>query len=95
MEPTGNTPLSTSTVNYDDSPLAEVEVAGIEYRLDAGHGSALAISSREPGTWTWSPVAEGRWDGVQLRARGLEFTLRETLAKVLAGVMNAREEGLA
>jgi len=95
MQTTENNQVSASTVNYDDSPIAEAEVDGVEYRLDAGHGSAVAISSREAGTWNWAPVCEGRWDGIQLKAKGLAFPLREQLGRALAAVMSSREEGLS
>jgi hypothetical protein len=95
MQAAENSTLSASTVNYDESPIAEAEIDGIEYRMDAGHGSAVAISSREAGTWTWMPLGEGRWDGVQLRCRGLDFPLRERLARALAAVTSVREDGFS
>lgn len=94
MQIAGSAQFSSASINYDEGPLAQAEHGGLEYRLDAGHGSAVAISSREPGTWTWAPVAEGKWDGVQLKARGLDFALREQLSRALSAVMSEREEGL-
>lgn len=87
MQTFENTPVSAEGVNYDDSPIAELEVSGVAYRLDAGRGSAVAVSQREPGTWDWTPVTEGRWDGSRLRAKGLDSEVVMALALALREAM--------
>jgi hypothetical protein len=85
--------VSSETVNYDDAPIAELELDGVAYRLDTGRGSAVAVSQRVAGTWTWTPVAEGRWDGSRLRVKGLEHHVVVELARALGDAMRSREEG--
>lgn len=75
--------VSTDTVSYEEAPIAEIEVEGIEYRVDVGQGSAVALSCRDAGTWTWAPLAEGRWDGSRLRAKGLGFEVVNALSQAL------------
>jgi hypothetical protein len=86
-----NTSLLAESVNYEEAPLAMLEVDGVEYRVDVGHGSAVAVSHRTPGTWDWSLVTEGRWDGYRLKAKSLKHTVLEALAVVLGNAM--REQG--
>jgi hypothetical protein len=63
-------------VNYDSPPLVEVEIDGVDYRLDGGkQGTALCISTRAAGTWDWTFGGEARWDG-DLRSKAFE---RKTL----------------
>ena len=76
-----------SSVNYDEAPVAALEVAGLCYRVDVGHGSAVAISQRPVGTWTWTPLVEGRWDGSRLKAKGLSLEVRTALAEALGSAM--------
>lgn len=76
--------LSLASVSYDEAPIAELSHAGVQYRVDVGHGSAVAISQREEGQWSWRPLIEGRWDGKRLRASSLDFELREALGRCLA-----------
>jgi hypothetical protein len=80
------------SVNYDDVPIAQEEIEGTDYRIDAGLGSAVAISRRESGSWRWAFVAEGRWDGVRLRAKGLGHPVVAPLERALARVMSERQE---
>jgi len=84
--------LSADGMNYEDAPIATLEVDGTEYRLDAGHGSAVAISQRQPGTWGWTPLVEGRWDGSRLRAKCLSHQVNTALAEALSVAMRQREE---
>jgi hypothetical protein len=84
--------LSADRMNYDEAPIVALEVDGIEYRIDTGHGSALAISQREPGTWDWTPVTEGSWDGSRLRAKSLSHRVNTVLAQALGAAMGEREE---
>ena len=92
MQAIENKGISSASVNYDDLPIVELEVDGIAYRLDTGHGSAVAVSQRTVGTWTWIPVTEGRWDGSRLRAKGLDYQVVTALAEALGAAMRNREE---
>ena len=65
MQHTKNITLSSESVNYDDQPIVELEIAGIAYRIDTGHGSAVAVSQRQAGSWTWTPVRRQADDEVQ------------------------------
>jgi hypothetical protein len=91
MEITEN-PEAAGGVNYDDLPIAQEEIDGVDYRIDAGRGSAVAISCREVGSWRWAFVSEGRWDGVRLRAKGLGHPVVAPLERALATVMTERQE---
>src|SRR5579871_3596828 len=71
MNPADSAALDGDSISYDAAPVAEVELDGVEYRVDAGLGSLVAISRREAGTSSWAPVAQARWDGVRLRAKSL------------------------
>ncbi len=84
--------LSASEVNYEEAPLLTLEVESIEYRIDTGYLSAVAISQREPGTSIWVPVTEGRWDGTRLREKRLSHTVNAALAEALRFAMAQREE---
>jgi hypothetical protein len=72
-----------SSIDYDAPPVAELELDGTLYRLDPGFRGAVAVSTREPGTWSWSLVAEGRWDGVRLKAKALHRDIVAALEKAL------------
>jgi hypothetical protein len=84
--------LSADEVSYEDAPIVTLGVDGIEYRIDTGHGSAVAISQRQLGTWDWTPVTEGRWDGSRLRAKCLSHEVNAVLAEALGAAMSEREE---
>jgi hypothetical protein len=84
-------PLPDAHVNYDEPPLVELARDGTDYRLDPGHGSAVAISHRPSGRWQWALLAEGRWDGSRLRAKPLGFELSSVLGQALAEAMRSRE----
>jgi hypothetical protein len=83
--------LDGDSISYDAAPVAEVEIDGLEYRVDAGLGSVVAISRREAGTSSWAPVAQARWDGVRLRAKSLEHPVVSTLERALSRAMANRE----
>lgn len=83
---------ATANVNHDETPIVQLEIEGVDYRIDTGFGSALAISSRAGGTWDWAVLAEGRWDGVRLRAKPLERPLVAVLERALAAAMADRDE---
>lgn len=72
------------SINYDSDPVIEVELEGVDYRLDAGkQGTALCISSRPAGTWDWQFLAEAKWDNLNLRCKELPRPTREELGRAL------------
>lgn len=87
--------LSADGVNYEEAPIVTLEVDGTEYRIDTGQGSAVAISQRQQGTWDWTPVTEGSWDGSRLRAKRLDHQVNTALADALKAAMSEREGGVA
>ncbi len=91
QDPAVNT-VSVDSVSYDEPPLAELEVDGVDYRLDPGRGSAVAVSQRPAGGWDWTPVTEGRWDGSRLRAKGLDPRVVNALTAALSAAMRERRE---
>ena len=86
--------LSADEVSYEEAPIVTLEVDGVEYRIDTGHGSAVAISQRLQGNWDWTPITEGRWDGSRLRAKCLSHQVNTALAEALSAAMREREEGV-
>jgi len=84
--------LSSDGVNYEEAPFVALELEGIEYRVDTGHGSAVAISQRPLGTWNWTPTTEGRWDGSRLRAKCLTHDVNSALAEALSARMRDCDE---
>jgi hypothetical protein len=84
--------LSVDEVSYEEAPIVTLAVEGIEYRIDTGLGSAVAISQRQQGTWQWAPLTQGRWDGRRLRAKCLDQHVSLALAEALGAAMRKREE---
>lgn len=78
-----------SAVDYDSQPVAELELGDTQYRLDPGFRGAIAVSARESGTWSWSVVAEGNWDGVRLKAKALDRAVVAELEKALRSASEA------
>jgi len=77
-------------VNFDEPPLAQVELDGVEYRVDAGRaGTALCVSSRASGSWDWQFCAEARWQTNGLRCKPLSRSVLSELSKALAEVASA------
>jgi len=74
---------SASTVDYDFAPVAELELEGTVYRVDAGFRGAMAISERAAGSWSWAFVTEGRWDGVTFKAKALDRSIVLALERAL------------
>jgi hypothetical protein len=72
-----------SAIDYDHPPVAELELDGAHYRVDAGLGAEVAVSRRSEGSWLWEQLAEGRWDGVRLKAKTLDRVVVEALARAL------------
>ncbi len=84
MNSIGSSSTEGESVNYDSDPILQVEHEGVEYRLDAGkQGTALCISTREPGTWNWSYGGEARWDASSLRCKAFERRTLEQLSREL------------
>ncbi len=79
-----------STIDYDAPPAAELELDGTQYRLDPGFRGVIAVSARTPGTWSWSLVAQGRWDGVRLKAKELHRDIVGALEKALRAAVEER-----
>jgi hypothetical protein len=95
MEFAENGQLDADAVSYDAAPLVEIQVGEVDYRVDTGLGAVVAISQRDTGTSTWSPVAQGRWDGVRLKAKTLGHPVKSALERAIALAMKDREEGFA
>jgi hypothetical protein len=75
-------------VNYDSNPVAQTDIGGTEYRIDAGKGgTAICVSTRMAGTWDWSFLCEARWDGSELRAKALERSIRTELSRALSSAV--------
>src|SRR5207244_10645033 len=94
MEIPQDQPLSADMVSYESAPVAEVQIDDMEYRVDTGLGSVVAISRRAAGASSWVPIAQGRWDGVRLRARALEHAVTAPLERALARAMAEQRDGL-
>lgn len=76
------------SVNFESSPLLEVEIEGTEYRLDAGkQGTALCISTRPTGSWDWAFAAEARWDVGSLRCKAFERRTLDQLSRAFKQVL--------
>ena len=76
------TSSATDTVNYESAPLVEVQIEGVDYRLDAGkQGTAICISTRPAGTWDWAFGGEARWDVGSLRSKAFERRTLDELAR--------------
>jgi hypothetical protein len=72
---------SEASVNYDSPALVQIEIDGVDYRLDGGkQGTALCISTRAAGTWDWTFGGEARWDG-DLRSKAFERRTLGALSK--------------
>lgn len=86
--------FDAASINYDETPIAELSLDGISYRVDVGHGSAVAVSQRAEGAWTWAPLAEGRWDGTRLKSKGLSYDLVTALGAALKEAMTHSTDGM-
>jgi hypothetical protein len=73
-----------SPVNYDESALLEIEIDGTDYRLDVGRaGTALCISTRSSGTWSWRFQGEAKWQNNLLRCKAFDRTVLAQLGTAL------------
>jgi hypothetical protein len=81
-----------SPVNFDEAALVELEVEGVDYRIDAGRaGTALCISQRESGTWDWSFIGEARYAAKVLRCKGLDRGVLDPLSRALNSSLEEME----
>lgn len=79
-------------VNFDEAALLELELDGTDYRLDAGRaGTALCISTRPSGTWSWTFRGEARWQANVLRCKAFDRTVLSRLGQALVEVSGASE----
>ena len=79
-------------VNFDEAALVELELDGTEYRLDSGRaGTALCISTRPSGTWSWTFRGEARWQAKVLRCKAFDRVVLTRLSQALAEVSTASE----
>ena len=90
---TNATQMSQASVSYDGAPVAQIEVDGVSYRVDAGRGSAVAISRRHEGSWEWTLLLEGKWDGVRLKAKGIDRDVVIALERALAEATREQARG--
>jgi hypothetical protein len=71
-------------VNFDEAPLVELELDGTDYRLDAGRaGTALCISTRPTGSWTWTFRGEAKWQANVLRCKAFDRIILGRLGQAL------------
>lgn len=74
-------------VNFDEPALIELELDGTDYRLDSGRaGTALCISTRPSGTWSWTFRGEARWQANVLRCKAFDRMVLGRLSQALAAV---------
>lgn len=79
-------------VNYDSDPILQLEIEGLDYRIDAGkQGTALCVSTRPVGAWDWEYIAEAQWDAMGLRCKALARPLREHLTRALRTALEEAE----
>ncbi len=82
----------SGSVNYEGAALIELEIEGVEYRLDAGkQGTALCVSTRPQGSHDWEFLSEARWDGRDLRTRALGHGIAKQLSHALARAIEMLE----
>lgn len=78
-----------SPVEYDGPALVELTLDDVDYRLDVGRaGTALCISMRPSGTWSWAFRGEARWENRRLRARAFGRDVLDPLSSALAAVID-------
>ena len=81
---------TADSVNYDSAPLVELEIEGVDYRLDAGkQGTALCISTRSSGSWDWSFGGEARWDVGSLRCKAFERRTLDQLSRAFKAALES------
>lgn len=81
----GGDEAGDSPVNYEEAALLEIELDGTDYRLDVGRaGTALCISTRPNGSWSWVFRGEARWQSNVLRCKAFDRSVLTKLARALA-----------
>ena len=81
----GGDEAGDSPVNYEEAALLEIEIDGTDYRLDVGRaGTALCISTRPNGSWSWVFRGEARWQSNVLRCKAFDRNVLTKLARALA-----------
>jgi hypothetical protein len=82
---TGMPAETEAPVNYEEAALLEREIDGTEYRLDVGRaGTALCISTRPSGSWSWVFRGEARWQAGILRCKSFDRPVLTQLSAALA-----------
>jgi hypothetical protein len=72
-------------VNYEEAALLELEIEGTDYRLDVGRaGTALCISTRPSGSWSWVFRGEAKWQTGVLRCKAFDRQVLSQLSTALA-----------
>jgi hypothetical protein len=72
-------------VNYEEAALLELEIEGTDYRLDVGRaGTALCISTRPSGSWSWVFRGEAKWQNGVLRCKVFDRHVLSQLSTALA-----------
>lgn len=83
---------TSASISYDGPPLVEVELDGVQYRLDPGkQGTALCVSTRAPGSYDWQFLSEARWDGRDMRVKSLDRAILVELSKALREAMESAD----
>jgi hypothetical protein len=83
---------SEGLVNFDEAALVELELDETDYRLDAGRaGTALCISTRPSGTWSWTFRGEARWQNNVLRCKAFDRVVLTRLSQALVEVSSAAD----
>jgi hypothetical protein len=73
------------SVNYDEAAVVELELSGTDYRVDVGRaGTALCISTRPSGSWSWVFRGEARWQNNVLRCKAFDRGVLTQLSQALA-----------
>jgi len=88
----GGAGAADGAVNFDEAALIELELDGTDYRLDSGRaGTALCISTRPSGTWSWAFRGEARWQNNVLRCKAFDRSVLQRLSQALAEVSSASD----
>lgn len=76
---------SDPPVNFEEPALLELEIEGTDYRVDVGRaGTALCVSTRPSGSWSWSFRSEAKWQNAVLRCKVFDRSVLSQLSAALA-----------